>query len=370
MRTLFLKQSVPGDCLEDIYLITGKQFSATSNGKFFIKAFIGDRSGQITARMWNATREIFNAIPDSGFVRVRGRLENYQNNLQFIIEQISPAKDGTYDIADLMPTTTRNCAVMRSQLQELLDSLQNRHVAALVQAYVDDDELMTNFCKAPAAMSFHHSFIGGLLEHTLNAMQVANAIVPFYPGLNRDLCLAGIFLHDIAKTWELSYDTAFSYTDGGQLVGHVVKAAMWVDGKAKIAEQTLGEPIPEPLINVIQHIILSHHGLPEHGAARIPSTPEAIFVHTIENLDAKMMMALSACRDPEAPTSSDGAPAGHWTEFMKPFNGRLFRPDVAPEDLDENGRPFPPAPKSAKKKLDGIPALSNPLFETLASKKK
>lgn len=364
MRNLFLKQCVPGDCLEETLVITGKQFSATSTGKYFIKAFVGDRTAQITARMWNATREVFNALPESGFVRIRGRLENYQNNLQFIIEQVWPAKDGTYDIADLLPTTTKDCDEMRRQLQELLESLQNRYLAALMQAYLDDVELMTQFCKAPAAMSFHHSFIGGLLEHTLNAMQVADAVVKFYPGLNRDLCLAGIFLHDIAKTWELSYETAFAYTDGGQLVGHVVKAAMWVDGKAREAEKVLGEPIPQQLIDVLQHIILSHHGLPEFGAARVPSTPEAIFVHTIENLDAKMMMSLAACRSVESGAGAEG----NWTEYMKAFSGRLFRPDVAPEDLDEEGRPV--VKKDEKKKLAGVPVLSNPLFETASAKKK
>lgn len=367
MRKTFLKQCVPGDCIEDTYVITGKQFSATSTGKYFIKAFIGDRSAQVTARMWNATRELFNAIPDSGFVRVRGRLENYQNNLQFIIEQIWPAKEGTYDLADLMPTTTKDCEEMRGQLYELLGSLQNRHVAALVQAYLDDDELMAKFCKAPAAMTFHHSFLGGLLEHTLNAMQVADAVVRFYPGLNRDLCLAGIFLHDIAKTWELSYETSFAYTDGGQLVGHVVKAAMWVDDKRRVAEDALGEKIPQPLVDVIQHIILSHHGEPEFGAARVPSTPEAIFVHTIENLDAKMMMAIGACRDVEGTGNPDG---GNWTEYMKAFNGRLYRPDVAPEDVDENGHPAAAAPKPKKRKLDGVPVvISNPLFESMPAKK-
>jgi 3'-5' exoribonuclease len=365
MRQMFLKQCVPGDFLEETFILTGKQFSATSTGKYFIKAFIGDRTCQVTARMWNATREIFNSLPDSGFVRVRGRLENYQNNLQFIIEQVWPAKEGSYDPADLMPTTTKDCDEMRGQLVELLGSLQNRHVAALVQAYLDDDELMTNFCKAPAAMSFHHSFLGGLLEHTLNAMQVADAVVRFYPGLNRDLCIAGIFLHDIAKTWELSYDTAFAYTDGGQLVGHVVKAAMWVDEKRRVAEEALGERIPQPVIDVMQHIILSHHGEPEFGAAKVPCTPEAIFVHTIENLDAKMMMAIGACRDPQG--SGEG---GNWTEYMKAFSGRLYRPDVAPEDVDEAGNPAPPAPKPKKRKLDGVPVtLSNPLFETLPAKK-
>ena len=102
-RRLYLRDCSAGDVVEDVYVISGKQFSATQNGKFFIKAFVSDRSSQITARMWNATRDIFNAIPDSGFMRVRGRVENYQNNLQFIIEQVWPAKDGTFAIDDLMP---------------------------------------------------------------------------------------------------------------------------------------------------------------------------------------------------------------------------------------------------------------------------
>ena len=145
-------------------------------------------------------------------------------------------------------------------------------------------------------MNFHHAFVGGLLEHTLNAMEVADAVCKFYPKLNRDLVVAGIFLHDLAKTWELSYENAFSYTDGGQLVGHIVKGAIWVEKKAQDAEKILGEPIPPALINVVQHIILSHHGEPEFGAARIPSTPEAIAVHVIENLDAKLMPALGMTR--------------------------------------------------------------------------
>jgi hypothetical protein len=146
----------------------------------------------------------------------------------------------------------------------------------------------------------------------------------------------------------------------------VVKAAMWVDGKRAVAEDALGERIPQPLIDVIQHIILSHHGEPEFGAARVPSTPEAIFVHTIENLDAKMMMAIGACRNLDG-TSSEG---GNWTEYMKAFSGRLYRPDVAPEDVDENGHPAPPQPKPRKRKLDGVPVtISNPLFESIPAKK-
>ncbi len=361
MRRTFLCQYAAGDLVEDVFIITNKQLSASSTGKFFIKAFVSDRTMQVAARMWNATRDIFNAMPDGGFLKIRGRVENYQNNLQLIIEQMWPAKEGTYDLADLIPHTDKEIPAMCRRLTEMLGSIQNRHLAAVVQAYLDDESLMTKFCKAPAAMSFHHAYIGGLLEHTLNAIEVADAVAKFYPKLNRDLVIAGIFLHDIAKTWELSYDCAFGYTDGGQLVGHIAKSAMWVDEKARSAEAVLGEKIPQPLVEVLQHIILSHHGVPEFGAIKPPSTPEAIAVHFIENLDAKLMMSLGATR------GETTAGEGHWTEYMKAFGGRLYRPDVAPPDAGE-GDPIdlPPEPQApATLNME----ISNPLFESAGKKK-
>jgi len=366
MQRLFLRDCYPGDNVEDVFVVANKQFSATQGGKPFIKCFVSDRSAQLNARMWNATKDIYDAIPQSGFLKIRGHVENYQGNLQFIIDALWPAKEGTFEIDDLLPHTTKNIDEMCRRLHEILGSIQNRHVAALLQAYVDDEELLARFCKAPAASSFHHAFIGGLLEHTLNAMEVADAVVKFYPGLNRDLVIAGIFLHDIAKTWELNYDCAFGYSDGGQLVGHVVKSAMWVEHKAKVAEQTLGEKIPQNLIDVLQHIILSHHGEPEFGAARVPSTPEAIAVHMIENMDAKLTMALTATRG----EASAGA-EGNFTEWMKAFGGRLYRPDVAPSDAPDAGSPDSPSSPSSSQPTtsDGKIRISNPLFETVPAKK-
>jgi len=250
---------------------------------------------------------------------------------------------------------------MCKRLRELLQSIQNLHLAALVQAYLDDSKLMDNFCRAPAAMSFHHAFIGGLLEHTLNAVEVADCVCRFYPGLNRDLVVAGIFLHDIAKTWELAYECAFGYTDAGQLVGHIVKAAIWVEHKRRAAEQMLGEQIPQPLIDVVQHIILAHHGETEFGSPKTPATPEAIAVHVLENLDAKLMMALQATR-------GDGinGSEGNWTEYMKAFNGRLFRPDPAPADAMPSEEAIADvAPTASTSK----PVLNNPLFETIPARR-
>lgn len=375
MRRTYLRDAVPGDLVDDVFVLSGKQFSATNSGKHFIKAFISDRTTQLTARMWNATRELFNTMPDGGFARIYGRVENYQNNLQFIIEQVAPAKEGTYDIGDLLPHTGKDIPTMCRRLAEILGSIQNRHLAALAQVYLDDTKLMTDFCRAPAAMSFHHAYIGGLLEHTLNAIEVSDAVCKFYPKLNRDLVIIGIFLHDIAKTWELSYDSSFGYTDGGQLVGHIVKSAMWVEHKAREAEAVLGEKIPQPLIDVVQHIILSHHGVPEFGAAKLPATPEAIAVHMIENMDAKLMMSLNLCRGEGAGSE------GKWTEYQKSFGGRLYRPDVASTDVDEmepetepvvHSVPEPP-PVEAPPLNPPVEAplrITNPLFDSVPMRRK
>ena len=372
MRRFYLKDAAAGDIVEDVFVISNKQFSPTTTGKYFIKAFISDRTAQINARMWNATREIFTAMPESGFLKVRGRVENYQNNLQFIIEQMWPAKDGSFELDDLVPHTTKNIDQMCARLHDMIGSIQNRYVAAVLQTYLDNEELMGKFCKAPAAMNMHHAFIGGLLEHTLNAMEVADAVVKFYPGLNRDIVLAGIFVHDIAKTWELSYDCGFNYTDGGQLVGHIVKSAIWLDQHARKAEQMLGEKIPQNVIDVLEHIIISHHGTPEFGAVKPPSTPEAIAVHMIENMDAKLMMALTATR------SQSSTAEGNWTEYMKAFSGRLYRPDVAPGDVGEGTTLEPDGEATAAAGSESTAAalptlklqINNPLFESTPSRKK
>jgi 3'-5' exoribonuclease len=363
MRRVFLRDCQAGDFVEDVYVLSQKQFSTTSTNKNYIKAFVGDRSMQVTARIWNASRQTFDLLPESGFVRLRGRIENYQGNLQMIIEEIRPVSLGDFDVADLVAHTSRDIPQMRQKLLSLCQTIKNGSLKSLVQAYLDDKDLMDRLCRSPAAQTFHHAFLGGLLEHTLNSMEVADAIARFYPGLNRDLVLVGILLHDIAKTWELSYECSFGYTDGGQLVGHIVKSAIWVEQKAQEAETKTGRKIPQELINVLQHIIISHHGVPEYGAVKLPATPEAIAVHFIENLDAKMMMSLSATRG-DLPAGAEG----NWTEYMKAMGTRLYRPDVAPPDGDDAAAPESRVAAGSNGTPGKPPTMkvniSNPLFES------
>src|SRR5579862_5863875 len=127
MRRLFLRDCAPGDVVEDVFVLTNKQLAATASGKYYIKGFCSDRTGQVTVRLWNATKDIFNSMPDGGFLRIRGRIENYQNNLQLIIEKIASAKDGTFDISDLVPHTSKDIDQMCQRLFEICGSIQNRH---------------------------------------------------------------------------------------------------------------------------------------------------------------------------------------------------------------------------------------------------
>jgi 3'-5' exoribonuclease len=155
-------------------------------------------------------------------------------------------------------------------------------------------------------------------------LELAVVICPRYPDIDQDLVLAGLFLHDIAKTVELSYTSGFDYTDQGRLIGHVVQGTIWVDQKAALAAAKLKEPIRRDLVMVLEHILLSHHGVPEFGAAVMPKTPEAILVNLIDNLDAKTQMAVDAVAAP--------AEDNTWTEFQKAFGTKLYRPSITIRD--------------------------------------
>ena len=177
---------------------------------------------------------------------------------------------------------------------------------------------MTAFKRAPAAMQMHHPFVGGLLEHTVNVVRAAKTLLPLYPKLNADLVLTGAFFHDIGKAAELSAGTSIQYTDRGQLVGHITIAAIWIGEKAAAVAEDTGEPFPEKTLNLLQHIILAHHGQHDYGSPKLPMIPEACFIHYLDNLDAKMwIMANQIESDPDADSS--------FTSYNRQLEARLYK---------------------------------------------
>ena len=305
------------------FSIANAQLGKTRNDKPYLRCLVGDKTGEVPGRMWSIDEATFSNLPTDGFVWLEGETQAYQGELQIIIQNIKTIEPSPEQLADLLPCAKRDPAQMLAELTELLGTLSHPAMKALANAFLEDEMFMAAFKQAPAAKSMHHAYLGGLLEHTLNLVNLADRVCPLYPKINRDLVVMGLFLHDLGKTRELSYDKAFSYTDRGELVGHIVEGVLMLRDKAHGLMREQGIRIPSDALLVLEHIILSHHGIPEFGAVKIPATPEAIMVSILDNLDAKTFMALAAAR----PDHLAEGLGGNFTEKQWALDTKLFRPD-------------------------------------------
>lgn len=316
----------PPERVSGVFSISNAQMGQTRAGKPYLRCIIGDKTGEMPARMWSIEEAMFRRMPTEGFVGIEGETQAYQGELQLIIHTLDVVEPTAEMLRDLLPCSSRPPEEMFAELTKLLDTLEHPAMKALAQTYLTDKFLMDAFKQCPAAKSMHHAYLGGLLEHTLNLLNLADRVCPLYPKLNRDLVVMGLFLHDLGKTRELSYDKVFTYTDRGELIGHIVEGAIMLHDKAQLMMRESGQRLPPGALTVLQHIILSHHTQPEFGAAKIPATPEAIFVAMLDNLDAKTTIAMGAAR-PER--SAEFNMGGNFTEKQWALdNVKLFRPDV------------------------------------------
>ena len=316
MAHLFIKDIKAGMNINDIYLVTQPVLRPTTRGDLYIAMYLSDKTGKVNSRMWQATESIYQQIPSEGFIQIRGKSELYQNALQIVVNDVLVVSQDKINLADYMARTEKDVPQMYARLKEILGRITHPQLKALAEMFLYDKDLMILFCNAPAAMQMHHNFLGGLLEHTLNMLEVAEAIFPLYPKIQKDLVRAAIFLHDIAKTEELSYKAAISYTDGGQLLGHIILGAQMVTQAAdKLAAR--GKPVDAAVLDNLLHIIISHHGAYEFGSPKLPATPEAFMVSYIDNMDAKINQTTALIEN----DSTEGS----WTAYQKSLETKLYR---------------------------------------------
>jgi len=318
----FVKELGPGERIEDqVFLVASKDLRQTSNGSLYIHLVLADKTGQLLSRIWQATEAQFQQIPEGRFLRIKGRSESYKGSLQFIVEGMRTAEPGSFDMADFIPSTEQDVEKMWARVIEIMRSIKNRDLLMLIKQFVGNDALVERYKRAPAAVQLHHAFLGGLLEHTLNVLELAMVVIPRYPEVSLDLVLAGIFFHDIGKTAELSYETSFSYTDGGQLVGHIVQATIWIEQACnRVAEET-GKPFPDDIKLALQHIVVAHHGQYDFGSPKLPAMPEAIAVHYLDNLDAKLFSFLREIRNADNADSN-------FTDYVRSLETKVYKKDV------------------------------------------
>jgi 3'-5' exoribonuclease len=319
----------PHTYVDGIYSLVNPQVGTAKNGKHFLKGLVRDATGEIAIRQWTFDEAQIGEISRTGFVWVGGQAQEYNGQVQLIVDSIAAVEVGVEDLARLLPASRHDIAAMEAELRRIMGSLSHPAMRALAEGYLSNEAFMSRVRQAPAAVSVHHAWIGGLLEHTLQLLRLAEVMLPLYPELSRDIVLMGLFLHDLGKASELSWEKGFSYTPEGNLLGHTVKGAIMLSAMAARVGRESGAPLPPDALLVLQHIVISHHGSLEFGATKLPSTPEAIFVAMLDNLDAKTAVALHAAQ------RSKGVREGQeFTDRVWSLDTRLFRPDPLMDPAD------------------------------------
>ncbi|TAL17163.1 HD domain-containing protein [bacterium] len=320
--------------LHDTFLVLQKQLSPTRQGRNYLRVTLGDKTGQLEARVWEGAEELVNRFDAGDLVYVTGMVTSYNGVLQIKAQFIEKLPEGKVEWADYLPSSSRPAQEMVAELRSLLGTIANPHLLALVNSFLEDAPFMERFSVTPAAKGMHHAFVGGLLEHTLGVVKISSAMSVLYP-VSRDALLTGAFLHDIGKIEELTASAGFDYTMEGKLIGHLII------GRDMLKERAAKVPgFPENLLLHLEHMILSHHGELEWGSPKRPKTVESLALHLADNLDAKLMAAI------ESVSKSDGM-SGDWTAFLKIFDRPFLRSSLLEADSPDKAKKLP-TPKAAK----------------------
>jgi 3'-5' exoribonuclease len=307
------------------FVVVAKQIKPKKTGEPYLALTLGDRSGQVEAKMWDNVEEVLEAFEQDDFLKVKGLINKYKQRFQLTIHKLRKLGDSEIEFADYLPKTTKDIDELWRTLSGFVAGFQNPHLKALVEAFMGDPEIAVAYRNAPAAKTLHHAYIGGLLDHVVSLFRSCDLITRNYPQINRDLLLTGAFLHDIGKIHELTYNRSFSYTTKGQLLGHMIIELEML--QAKLAQFP---SFPEELKTMVEHLIISHHGQYDFGSPKLPMFPEALMLHYLDDLDSKME-AMRAHFERESTLD------GPWTSY----NASLGRPLLNTEKFLAPKKPAP-----------------------------
>jgi 3'-5' exoribonuclease len=295
------------------FAVTVKQVRSKKDGAPYFALTFCDRTGQIESRMWETAGAQEFAAGD--VVKLRGQVSRYQDKLQLTLDKIRRAEPAEYELGDFVPKTSRDVEELWAELNGYVASFTNPHLQSLLRAFLDDPEVSEALKAAPAAKSMHHAWIGGLLEHIVSLLGIADLAARHYTEVNRDLLLTGVVLHDLGKLHELRWGTSFDYTLEGQLLGHITIGIGMVEKKlANLPD------FPDNLRVLVEHLILSHHGKYEFGSPKLPMIPEALLLHYLDDLDAKMQ----TMRSEFVRAESQGRAPGQMTEWVRAMERPLL----------------------------------------------
>jgi 3'-5' exoribonuclease len=318
MAHRYVKDLTNGDTIDDVFLVADKQLRANRQGSLYLQIELRDRTGTVSSRLWNATEDMFHSFDTNDFLRVEGRAQLFQGEMQLILSDIARFDSKQIDLQEFLPTSSIDADRLLARMREMLHGLDHPALRALGEAFLMDDDFIRKFSLAPAGIKNHHAYLGGLIEHVVHVMEAAVRVAPLYPQIDRDVLVMGVFLHDIGKVDELGYERTFYYTDEGQLIGHLIIGVEYLNRKVAEAEKLTGEPFPSELLLRLKHLILSHHGSYEFGSPKLPMTLEAVALNLLDNLDAKIASFHEQLQDVRDPNAS-------WTPYNPAIGRKLFK---------------------------------------------
>ena len=312
MKKLFITDIKAGDRVDDIFVLSEKILSQKRDGNNFLNVILSDKTGTIKGVVWDNVDQIAVGITSGDFAHVNGSVSDYRGTLQVVIKKMDPISPDMIDPSDFLPQTSRDIEGMFERLIKITETIKTDYLKALIVAFFKDKEFVDKFKTAPAAKKMHHAYIGGLLEHTLSMVSLADKIAGHYSGIDRDLLLSGTILHDIGKIDEFEYQFKIDYSDKGRLLNHIVIGLKMVDDKLPGIEH-----FPEDQMLLLKHLIVSHHGTREFGSPEPPKTIEAVLLNYIDEIDSKV----SGIRDFIASEDPDET----WTSYHRLLERHFFK---------------------------------------------
>lgn len=311
----FINTVREGDTIRSIYLCKTKRSAETRNGRPYDNLTLQDKTGTLDGKVWDPNSGGIADYDEMDFIEVFGEVVSYNGALQLNIKQLRKPYEDEYNVADYMPTSEKSVDSMYQELVSYIKKVDNKYFRQLLEYYfVKDEAFIKTFRGHSAAKSVHHSFAGGLLEHTLSIVRMCEYYVNAYPLLSKDLLFTAAIFHDIGKTKELSGFPENDYTDDGQLLGHIVMGVEMIsEGVRHI------EGFPPKIASELKHCVVAHHGELEYGSPKKPALAEAVALHYADATDAKLQTLTEIFKDKEGT---------NWLGFNKLFESNLRKSSI------------------------------------------
>jgi len=353
MKSPYVKELEPNQVITASFLVQSKEIRQKKTGELYLSLMLGDRTGELDAKMWDNVTEVLDAFDRDDFVKVKGLIQVFHNRPQLTIHKLRRMDDSEVEFTDYFPSSARDSEEMWKDLQGIVAGIGNPHCKALLQAMLEDEDVAARYRRAPAAKTIHHAFLGGLIEHVLSLCALARMTAGHYKHVDLDLLLTGVVLHDIGKIYELNYERGFSYSNDGQLIGHINIAMRMLSEKLRALPE-----FPRELRTLVEHMILSHHGQLEYGSPKVPLFPEALLLHYLDDMDSKMecMRAL---------IENDRQVDGCFTSYNPALGRTALKMDkyLAKPEPKVNGAAAPQSPAPSKPSpAPPAAAVAHPLF--------